>query len=231
MAAISFLTVVGRARPPDQRTLGWFPLVGAGLGAVVAGVWWVAQQVWPPAVAALIAVAADLALTGLLHFDGLADTADGLLGHMPRQRRLEVMRRPDIGAFGAAVVAAVILARWTALAAGPVEPVALIGVWCISRTVVAVAVAVVPYARDAGLASPLLGGARRWYAVWLVPAGAILTSWRGLLGAVALGVALATAAGILVLARRRLGGFTGDVLGAVIVCSETAALLTLAARP
>jgi adenosylcobinamide-GDP ribazoletransferase len=231
MAAVSFLTVLGRARPPDQRTLAWFPLVGAGLGAVLAVVWWSAQQVWTPGVAASIVVAADLALTGLLHIDGLADSADGMLAPMSRHRRLEVMRRPDVGAFGVAVVALAILSRWTALAAGPVEPVALVALWCVSRTLVAVVPALVPYAREEGLAALFLVGARRWYAVWLIPAAALLTVWRGPLGVVAVVVAIATAAGIVTLARHRLGGFTGDVLGATIVASETTALLTLAVQP
>ena len=96
--ALAFLTPLGRAAVPDSRTMSWFPVVGALVGAVVGCVWWGADRLWPPAVAAALTVAADLALTGMLHVDGLADSADGLLPHLPRKRRLEVMADPAIGA-------------------------------------------------------------------------------------------------------------------------------------
>jgi adenosylcobinamide-GDP ribazoletransferase len=89
----------------------------------------------------------------------------------------------------------------------------------------------VPYARDSGLASAMLPGARAWTALWLVPVAALLVVVQGPTGAAALGALLATAAGVVLLARQRLGGFTGDVLGAIAVLSETVALLALAARP
>ena len=85
---------------------------------------------FPPAVAGGLAVAADLALTGMLHLDGLADSADGLLPPLPRDRRLAVMRSPDVGAFGVAAVVSAIGLRWAALAAldparrGPAGPAA-----------------------------------------------------------------------------------------------------------
>src|SRR5688572_14319385 len=100
--ALAFLTPVGRATPPSPDALTWFPVVGAGIGAVLGGLWWATDQLWPPLVAAALVLAADLALTGLLHIDGLVDTADGLLPHLERERRLEVMAAPDAGAFGIA---------------------------------------------------------------------------------------------------------------------------------
>ena len=230
LSAIAFLTVVGGARPPDDRTLRWFPVVGAGVGAVLAAVWLGAVELWPPAVAAVIVVAADLAITGMLHADGLADTADGLLPHLERSRRLEVMRTPDVGAFALAVVPTVLLARWASLSTDHVEPLALVAVWSLSRTVMAIVPAVVPYARAEGLAGPFLDGARRWMTVWLVPIVALLVLTDGPAGIVAAAVALGVAALVATTARRRLGGFTGDVLGAAGVLTETAALLALAAR-
>lgn len=231
LSALGFLTVFGGARTPDRSTFVFFPLVGALIGAALAGVWLVSTDLWSPGVAAVVVVAADLAITGMLHADGLADSADGLLPHLPRERRLEVMAAPDVGAFALAVVPVVLLARWAALATDLVEPLSLIGVWAVSRTVLAVVPALVPYARDRGLASAMLPGARGWIGLWLVPAGALLVAAEGLTGAVALAAMLGAAAGIVVLARRRVGGFTGDVLGAAAVLAETVALLALAARP
>lgn len=230
MSAVGFLTVIGGARTPDRATLRWFPAVGAGIGAALALVWVAGSQVWSPSVVAVLVVLADLAITGMLHVDGLADSADGLLGHLPRPRRLEVMRQPDIGAFALAVVPTVILARWVALAGDGIDPVAFVAVWTTSRTVMAVVPALVPYARAQGLASPFLDGARRWFAVWLVPAGIALAAVHGPTGAVALVAGVGAATGVVVLARRRIGGFTGDVLGAAAVVGETTCLLVLAAR-
>lgn len=231
LSALGFLTVFGRARTPDRHTFLFFPPVGALIGAALAGVWMVSTQLWSPGIAAVLVVAADLAITGMLHADGLADSADGLLPHLDRERRLAVMSAPDVGAFALAVVAVVLLARWAALATDLVEPLSLVAVWAASRTVLAVIPALVPYARDGGLASALLPGARVWVGLWLVPAGLVLALAQGVTGAVALLSLLAAAAGVVVLARRRVGGFTGDVLGATAVVAETVALLALAARP
>jgi adenosylcobinamide-GDP ribazoletransferase len=230
LTALGFLTVFGGARVPDARTLRWFPLIGAAIGAVLASTWVGASELWPPAVAAVVVVVVDLAVTGMLHVDGLADTADGLLPHLDRERRLDVMRSPDVGAFALAVVPTVLLARWAAMATDRIEPLALIAVWAASRTAMATIPALVPYARDDGLASPFVAGSSRAIALWLVPCAALLVAVQAITGAVALVVGLAIPAGVVALARRRVGGFTGDVLGAAGVLLETGALLALAAR-
>ena len=230
LSALGFLTVLGGARTPDRATLRWFPLVGGLIGALLAGTWLVAVELWSPGVAAVLVVAADLAITGLLHADGLADSADGLLPHLDRDRRLAVMSAPDVGAFALAVVPVVLLTRWAALAGDLVEPLALVGVWAASRTVLAVIPAVVPYARTGGLASAMLPGATAWTAVWLAPALGVLVIAQGLNGAAALTALVLASLAVVGFARRRIGGFTGDVLGATAMLAETAALLALAAR-
>jgi adenosylcobinamide-GDP ribazoletransferase len=230
--AIAFLTPVGGAAEPNARTFAWFPVVGALLGAVLGTIWWGAEQLWPPVVAAAIFVTADLALTGLLHVDGLADTADGLLPQLPRERRLRVMADPAVGAYGVAVVAAVLLLRFAAVVAMAPDVWLVAGIWCASRTAMAVAARAVPYARaEGGLATALLGGDWRPVAV-LGAAGAMAVGVIGIGGAGALAVAagFAASAGVVASARRRLGGFTGDVLGAAGLVGETAALLVAAAR-
>ncbi len=230
LSALGFLTIVGGARPPDHRTVRWFPCVGGAIGGTLALVWIAGSTIWSPAIVAALVVAADLALTGMLHLDGLADSADGLLPHLDRDRRLAVMRQPEVGAFALAVVPTMLLVRWVALAGDGVRPAALIAVWTMSRTIMAVVPSVVPYARAAGLASPFLAGSRRWFAVWLLPAGGLLVAVAGARGLGALIAGLLAGAAVVGLAHRRLGGFTGDVLGAAAVVSETVALLGLAAR-
>jgi len=220
--ALSFLTPLGGAATPSPRAFRWFPLVGAAIGAALGGIWWLAGEVWPPAVAAAVVVAADLALTGLLHLDGLADSADGLLPHLTREQRLSVMATPDVGAFGVGVAGAVLLLRWSALATINPNPALLAGVWCASRTLMATVAGTVPYAREEGLATAFLGGTGVWV-VAVAGAGAAIA----LAGWPALGVL----AGLVVvaLAVRRVGGFTGDVLGAAGVIGETVGLLVAAA--
>jgi adenosylcobinamide-GDP ribazoletransferase len=245
-AAVAFLTPFGGARPPDDTTLDWFPLVGAGLGLALGGLWWVVIRVWTSPVAAALVVVADLGLTGLLHFDGLIDSADGLLPPLDQTRRLEVMADPHAGAFGVAAAAAVLLVRWASLAA--LRPGVLLvgGLWCLSRTAMAVVARTQPYVRgEGGLAhafgvrpAPPGRGGGTWRGVrpWLsLAAGGALTAlllgfWQPGPGAAAGGAAVLVAAAVVVLARRRIGGYTGDVLGACGVLAESAGLIVAAAR-
>ena len=236
LSAIVFLTSLGRAREPDQATFDWFPLVGALIGGAVGLVWWGAGELWTPLVAAALAVTADVALTGALHVDGLADTADGVLPHLDRERRLAVMSEPDVGAFGVTAVVLVLGLRVTVLASLEPDVALLAALWCASRTVMAVAARSVPYARPAGgLAraflgrSPVpvaLGGAAVATVIAVVAVGGPSIP-VALLAVVAVACAGAAVVG---LARRRLGGFTGDVLGAAGLVGETVGLLVAAAR-
>ncbi len=231
--ALGFLTVVGRARTPTRRAVTWFGPTGALIGAVLGLVWWGASNVWPPAVAAALVVVADLAVTGMLHIDGLADSADGLLPHLDRDRRLAVMAQPDVGAFGTAVVVAALLLRVAALAAtdprGWRAVAFLAAVWCASRTLMAMTTAVVPYARATGLATSFLGASAPAAFAAGLPFMA-LAAVRGIGGVVALVSGLAAGVVVVALAWRRLGGFTGDVLGAAGVVTETVALVVASAR-
>lgn len=231
LSALSFLTILGKPRAPDRHTFRWFAVAGAGLGAAVGGVHLGAHLLWPPLVAAAVVLAADLLLTGALHLDGLADSADGLGAQVDRDRRLELMAEPGIGAFALAAGATVLVSRWALFADPGIEFLAFLCVWAASRILAATVPAFVDYARPGGLAEAFRAGSRRWLLAWLAPVAAGLFFVSGPLGPIAVGSALLTCAGVAALAKRRLGGFTGDVLGAVIMLSETAALLTLVATP
>ena len=229
--AVGLLTTLGRRGGSlHARALGWFPLLGAALGALVGACWWAADEVWTPLPAAVLVVVVDLAVTGMLHVDGLADSADGLLPHADRDRRLAIMRAPDVGAFGVAIVGIALIALVAALASQPVSVLLVIGLWMAGRSLVAAVPALVPYAREQGIATPLLDGAPRWPLVCVPIAAAIAALETGARGATAVVVGVAAGIGVLALARRRLGGFTGDVLGATIVVVETIGLLVAAAR-
>lgn len=229
--AVAFLTPLGGVRAPSRDALRWFPVLGLGLGLALGGIWWGAGQLWPAALAAALVVAADLGLTGLLHVDGLTDSADGLLPPLSRERRLEVMATPDVGAFGVATAVVVLLLRWAALASTTPDPLLLAALWCASRTAMVIIAAALPYVRPGGLAAPFLGGP--WVATGVagtLAALALSAWWRPLAGPVTVAAAVVGAAAVAVLARRRIGGFTGDVLGAGGMVAETLGLVAAAAR-
>jgi adenosylcobinamide-GDP ribazoletransferase len=232
--AVAFLTPLGRAERPSPAALGWFPAVGAAIGLILGGVWWLCGQAWPSPVAAALVVAADLAVTGLLHVDGLVDAADGLLPHhLDRARRLEVMSAPDAGAFGVAVAAAVLISRWAAIEAAHPAPLLLVALWCASRTAMAVTVRTQPYARapEGGLVSAFVGkGSLLPLAAGAAGALVVAGIWRPVAGPSAVAAGGVAAAGVVAVAHRRLGGYTGDVLGAAGMLSETVGLLVAAAR-
>lgn len=240
--AAGFLTALGGPRAPRPEALRWFGVVGAAMGAGLGALWWAAAQVWPGPVAAAVVVAADLAGTGMLHLDGLVDAADGLLPHLPAERRLEVMRDPHVGAFGVGAALAAVLVRFAALVALRPAPLLLAGLWCLSRASMAVTVARGSYARaDGGIVTAFGGsgpeGTRRGAGVaWglfggtACAAAALAAAWSVPAGPAAVAVAGTAFAGVLLLGRRRVGGFTGDVLGAAGFLAESAGLLAAAAR-
>lgn len=230
-AVASFLTPLGGAAAPSARALVWFPVVGALVGLGVGGVWSYGARLWPLALAAALAVVADLALTGMLHLDGLVDSADGLLAPMDRERRLAVMADPGAGAFGVGAAVSVLLVRWAALAGRRPSVWLVAGLWCASRTVMAVALATLPYARRKGLARSWRGGALVGPA--LVGCGlatVLAVTGSGWPGAAAVAAVWAAGGAVLWLGVRRLGGYTGDVLGAAGVVGETVGLVVAAAR-
>jgi adenosylcobinamide-GDP ribazoletransferase len=230
-AALGFLTIVGGAAPPDQRAPAWFAPVGALVGLAVGAVWWGAGQLWPPLLAAVLAVGADAALTGILHLDGLADTADGLLPPVDRPRRLAIMATPDIGAFGVVAVLMVLVARVVALASLTPDPLLVAGLWAAARAGMALTMALVPYARAAGAASGFADPRIAPGAVALVASVVtVIVARGGWAGAAATAALVGGFVAVVVVAVRRLGGYTGDVLGAAGVVAETIGLVVAAAR-
>jgi adenosylcobinamide-GDP ribazoletransferase len=233
-AALAFLTriPVGRLLVLDggdvARAGPAFPLVGAAIGAVVGGIAAPLATLLSPPLAVALALAAAVLLTGALHLDALADSADALGAHS-RERALEIMRDHAIGAYGAVAIALDLLIKAAALAAlareGDVLPFA-IAAGAISRAVPVPLAAALPYARAGeGLALSLTGAAGAGAA-----AAAGLATLIAALAAGVDGAALATCAAIITLSlglafRRWLGGLTGDLLGAAVELSETATLV------
>lgn len=234
-AAVAFLTVMGRSRPPGPGTLDWFPAVGALLGLGLGGLWWLLVRVWPAEIAAALVIAADLGVTGMLHLDGVVDSADGLLPPMSRERSLQVMATPEAGAFGVGAAGALLLLRWAALDVLRPGVLLVAGLWCLSRTFMAAVARDRPYARPGGgLVDAFQARAGRHHRVFtfagLAAAAALAAGWKVGPGLAAVGAALGGGLLVEVLAERRLGGYTGDVLGAGAFVAETAGLLAAAGK-
>jgi adenosylcobinamide-GDP ribazoletransferase len=236
--AVSFLT---RLRLPGRaashavdlpRASVFFPLVGAAIGALVGGVTEALDEELTALLAATVAVAAEVALTGALHLDGLADTADGLAG-ADRERRLEIMRDHALGTYGGAALALVLLAKIAALAAlaetGVLGPA--VAAYALSRAAPLPLAAALPYARaGAGTGRTLTEGLTRVRALIAVGvATAIAVAFDGLPGLVGLAALVLVGAALGSYARRRLGGVTGDVMGAAIELTATLALVSAVA--
>lgn len=232
LVALTFLTRLPlRAPHLNLAACAWaFPLAGLVVGLASGLAFLAATGLGLNTIAgALIALAAGMLLTGALHEDGLADTADGL-GGRDRERRLEIMRDSRIGSFGVLALMVTVGLKLSALAslpAGQVMP-ALIGAAILSRAFAVPSLCLLPPARDDGLGASAArpAAAQAWIALALAIAVLLLLFGAGQGLRVLLWAGLAAAA-VAIAARRIFGGQTGDVLGAQIMVAETAALLAL----
>ncbi len=210
------------------------PLVGAVIGAVGAGAYAAAWHLGlPPGLAALLAVMATALLTGALHEDGLSDFVDGCGGGRDRERRLEIMRDSRVGAYGVLALVFSVGLRAGAIAA-IADPyaamLALIATHAVSRATVPVALWRLDPARGDGLASQAGRPTGMTLALTLILAAIVALALLGpLRGTAVMAAGLLGCLAIAAVARRLVGGYTGDVLGAVQQAAEILCLLTLAA--
>lgn len=219
VAAFGFLTRIPvRTASDPSGAIGWFPVVGAVVGAVSGTVFWAASQVTVPWMAASLAVAGAVAVTGAFHEDGLADTFDGVSSIRSTERQIEIMRDSRLGSFGVAALTLVLVSRVAGVAAlVPTWRAVLILAWlhALAAAVVIVVMSVVSPARVDGSGADYL---RRFSpTVPLVAVGFTVAVGWFLVGAVlpsVLAGALVPAGAVAWWASRRLGGVTGDVLGA-----------------
>lgn len=215
-----------------SRSTPWFPVVGLLVGAIGAVTWLLADALFGRVIASIAAVAATVLVTGAFHEDGLADTFDGLGGSPERERALEIMKDSRLGTYGALVLMLVLLGRVVALAElALLAPLALVGAHVVARWSSLPLIRGMPYARaEGGTGKPFAAGIAESDLVLATTFTAIVTLL--LWGLKAVVVWLAVVAVSLLLARwfrRRLGGITGDALGAVNQFTELATLLVLVA--
>lgn len=215
------------------RAARCFPLVGFGIGLLGGIVYAIAVGLdLPPLLAAILAVAATVAVSGALHEDGLADTVDGFGGGSDRDRKLQIMRDSRIGTYGVVALVLVLGARVVALASfedNDDAVAALILCEAASRALVVAVMQRAPLARSDGLAASA-GRPTQATMLWVLGLGGIIAVALAYFdGAVAMVAGAIVAWAIAWLARRQIGGVTGDVLGTVQQGSAITMLLTLVA--
>lgn len=215
------------AIPGPKAAWAW-PVAGAVVGGLATLVGVLALPLGASVAAALV-LGAQAMMTGAMHEDGLADTFDGLWGGWDRARRLEIMKDSHIGTYGVMALLIVGLIRWSAVAALLVSGTwwAVIVVGVLSRAPMPALMALMPNARGAGL-SQSVGRVPRLAAVAAAFIGIGAALPLGIAGAAAVLAVVVVVAGLAAIARAKIGGQTGDILGASQQLAEAAALIVLA---
>ncbi|MEM9471163.1 MAG: adenosylcobinamide-GDP ribazoletransferase [Pseudomonadota bacterium] len=237
MTRLPGLSRAGWTAERERASVGYYAAAGLVIGSIAAIAYWLASQLFPPLLSSLVAVAAASLVTGALHEDGLADVCDGVGGGQTRDRALAIMRDSRIGAYGTLGLIVFVGAKVVALSSLPaaIAMAALAGGHAVSRAAIPGILATADYARSEGGAASSVAE-RPSPQVWAVtgltmamliaasllimPFGAIVYAFAG--------------AGVLTLAMRqmfmrKLGGYTGDCLGAVQQAGELGFYLGLAA--
>jgi adenosylcobinamide-GDP ribazoletransferase len=235
--ALSFLTIipVPRHRRADARELAqsmaWYPVVGLLLGGVLAGTALGLKGFLPAPGSAAILVAVLTAATRALHLDGLADTLDGLGGGSTREDSLRIMKDHAVGAFGAAGMVVALLLKYglilSLLETGQIHYLLIFPV--LSRTAMVLLAYLSPYARLEGGLGEAMATLTGGDTLALAGGSAVLIAglaghWQGLAALTVVAVVTWVLAGYF---KKRLGGVTGDVFGAVNEMMEIGALVVL----
>ena len=236
--AVSFLTiipVIDQRRPSEDAvaaSFAWFPIVGCLIGIALAAEDWLLSYVFAQVIRSVLIVISLTVVTGAVHLDGLADTADALGAGRDRDRALDILRDSRVGTFGASAIFFDLTLKILALStlAGDRRYAALIIAPTLARHVMTAVGSGLPYLRESGAGSTLLNAHGSPRTALMIQCGmifvmSILLSWLRL--AVTLGVAYAIMIAMRLFYRRWLGGVTGDLIGACGELVEIAVLLTM----
>jgi adenosylcobinamide-GDP ribazoletransferase len=233
--AVSFLTiipVIDQRRASENSvaaSFAWFPLVGFALGAALSAEDWILAHIFAQVIRSVLIVISLTVVTGAVHLDGLADTADALGAGRDRERALDILRDSRVGTFGASAIFFDLTLKILALStlAGHRRYAALIVAPMLARWAMLFLVASgLPYLRSSGSGSTLLGGRKGGWPARIVSVFTFLITM--LVGApIAVVVAIAIVFAMRLFYRRWLGGVTGDLIGACGEIVEIAVLFTM----
>ncbi|MGB9800609.1 MAG: adenosylcobinamide-GDP ribazoletransferase [Thermanaerothrix sp.] len=230
--ALAFLTRVPLPSPhsalPFEQALPWFPWVGLLFGGIGLGLAQALSRLFSPLLVASLILFAWAVLSGFLHLDGMADCWDALFPPLPPDKRWQVLKDPHLGAFGVIGLMLHLLVKLMALLAVlNLHPLGVLVAPVWARWLV-LWVGRLPPARPEGLGATFVQAVTPRALLWSSPLPLLVIPLGGWHSLIALPLAAAGSAALEWLARRRLGGISGDVLGAVIEVSETLVLLAFA---
>jgi adenosylcobinamide-GDP ribazoletransferase len=224
LAAIQFLTVIPFPKSFTggekelEKCVPFFPVVGLLIGIIIAAVDYVMGLILPPLPASVMTAIAMTAISGGLHMDGLADTADGFFSARPRERVLEIMRDSRTGVMGVLAVVFVIILKVSVLISifPPLRPGIIVLMPLAGRCSFVLMMTALPYVRREGGLATAFGVGKSWLTVlwtsaFLLAAGWLAGHWMGVAAGFS---ALLTAALFSIYCFRKIGGYTGDTLGA-----------------
>jgi len=239
VAALRFLTIVplpgawGTSEEDLAGSTAFFPVVGLLLGLIAGAAAFGLSHLLPPWPATAAVVILLALFSGGLHVDGLSDTADGFMSSRPRERILEIMKDSRIGAMGALAIGSVLMLKTASLAS-----LSLAGFWkaavlmpLAGRCAIVIQMAALPYARPEGGLAAVFYRSRTWTPLVAATLLMVAVGWvlGGRAGVVAMGVVVAGTILFNALCRRKIGGATGDTLGASCEIGETLTAVTLCA--
>jgi len=245
LTAVQYLTRLPTPALPDFRpdwlpqSARYFPLVGALVGALNAGIWWLLGHWLPAAVTVGLMIALSLLITGAFHEDGFADTCDGFGGGVTADRVLAIMKDSRVGAYGAIGICVMLGLKWATCAAIPAGAFPLLVIaahvqsrWCACGLIWRLKYVRIEDAKAKAVADGM--GARDWLLSGALGAAAVapvaIAAQVQRVPVFATLAAAAAAAGVVAAAagayfRKRIGGYTGDCLGAVQQLTELVFLL------
>lgn len=233
LIALQFLTILPfniKVRIEDEdfgRSLVYFPIVGLLLGLFLSGVAYISASLPPLAASALI-LAAWMVITGGIHLDGFADTCDGFYGNRRKEDILKIMRDSRIGTMGAAGVVLLLLFKFAMLSSIRPEDLwkVLIMTTAFARWSQVFACSTSKYARDEGKAKYFIEYARKTD-MFMGALFILILNWflTGIKGVILFALLAATIFLFIQYAKRKIGGMTGDTVGATNEIAEAAALL------
>lgn len=235
-SALRFLTVLplpshGQDKENLARAMFFFPLVGFLIGALTLGIDFFFQKIYPPSISTVFLVAIPIILTGGIHIDGFADFCDGFFGGKDKEDILRIMKDSHIGVFGATGIVLLLLTKYQLLQIVPARDLSFLLAMTASRWSQVAVSCFLPYARPGGglgdlvarkISFPILAGATILVLLFIILTG----FWLGLYSFMGLIFLLCLLCGFFYI---KIGGITGDLLGAASEMSEVFILFLLAA--
>jgi len=226
IAAIQFLTILPLGKPgtfDPKRMVPFFPVVGIILGVLVSAFDQAVLRLWPGPVAAMLDVVFLVVVTGAFHLDGLGDTADGLLGHRPKEKALSIMKDSRIGVMGLVAIVSGLSMKWGGIMGLDAHrSLLLVIIPAYARGGMIFGIRFLEYGRpDGGTGHALFGTTLKLWNFWglLIPVTiSLFLGWRGIWLNLIFVIITAT---VLLYYKKRIGCITGDMLGAITEITES----------